>query len=586
ELLEQINRLRTDPGGELDRIFSDKKTLQAWNDLINLAISGPSYPQYYQDQFLNEWKKLANEAVAPLAFDASLNGAALSHTQKMVSAEILTHQTSTEPSLENRVLNAGFIPGLLTDDGKPVVAENICGNVEANGSYSEASYILAAFAVDWGNADAVHRASLMNASFTEVGISMLDTRKSIGTTVATVDLGCSNLGACTDGAWLLGVIYNDLDSDSFYDVGEGMGNVPITIQRLNSSGSGVSSVQINSMQAGGYQIFLANGSYQVTVSGGANNEFGSGVTKTVVIRGGVNAKLDFLTGDYGTKAPVLDLNGDAAGIDAQAIFAEGADSAVSVVSSDLTITDEDSDKLYGAKIFLENRPDGLNEMLDVLIEYSGFRVSYNQQGRFITINGQGTITEYTDILKSLTYFNESDVCDLTDRTILVSVYDGVYWSQEARITLSVEPTVFPTLTVQDTAVYEGDVGTGVASFVATLDAPARQDVTFKYRATNGGTAFEELDYIIGLAEPVTIRQGETEAVFEVYIVGNYQQENLSDTETQHYPYELPYKDFQLEIYCVENAVLGNVNGTVTGTIYEDDVPIALGTVTEWTQSDT
>ena len=152
-------------------------------------------------------------------------------------------------------------------------------------------------------------------------------------------------------AHTFGVVLDDLDNDRFYDVGEGLGNISILIERINGTGT-PESVTISSWSSGGYQIFLVNGSYRVTVSG---DGFNTSVTKSVTISDGTNAKLDFFTSDAGAAIPVIDLNGEAEGRDWSVVYVEGSAESLEVfASSKLTVTDEDSAYLYGAKITLSN----------------------------------------------------------------------------------------------------------------------------------------------------------------------------------------------------------------------------------------
>ena len=195
------------------------------------------------------------------------------------------------------------------------------GSFAANGSFSVASFIFEAFAVDWGVPTHSHRDALLNSAFTEVGLSISSTSKAVGPYVATNDFGTSVLGARTDGAYLLGAVFDDSDRDFFYDAGEGLGGATLTIERLDGSET-PQKVEITSATAGGYQLFLLNGTYRVTVSG---EGFASPVSKTVSINDGINAKLDFRTADASAAPPVVDLNGEETeGTGGSAVFVEGA----------------------------------------------------------------------------------------------------------------------------------------------------------------------------------------------------------------------------------------------------------------------
>ncbi len=580
ELYERINRFRADPAGELDRIFSSitDDALTARNSLVNDALAFYQYPRNSIETFLKEWAAL--EAAPPLAINAALDVAAATHNRAMISSGDVSHQTSGEKSLSARVVAAGFESGLTNEDGSLALGENVGGSFAASGSFSVASFIFEAFAVDWGVPEHSHRDAFMNAAFTEIGVSISTTRKAeIGPNVATTDLGTSVLGARTDGAYLLGSVFDDLDRDLFYDAGEGIGGATLKIERLDGSET-PPSVEITSATAGGYQIFLANGTYRVTVEG---EGFASPVTKTVSINDGVNAKLDFRTSDAGAAPPVVDLNGDdAEGTGFSAVFVEGSvDSAEVLATSKLTISDADSAFLYGATIQFANRPDGVEESLDASVAGTNLRASFDEQGGLITLSGVGTLQEYEDAIASLTYFNAKDLCELTDRVVTISVFDGVYWSEAAELTISVKPTNLPNMTVQEAFVYEGDEGSTVATFVVELDAPARLDVAFNYRVALGGTATEGETFVVPIGDPKAIAQGETTATIVFYVLGNYDALKPEGLAAVEGGYENPATDFFLEIVDLENAYLTNENALVKGTIYDDDSPIILGTVDEY-----
>ncbi|MGI6401260.1 MAG: carboxypeptidase regulatory-like domain-containing protein [Thermoguttaceae bacterium] len=577
ELLEQINRLRTDPQGELDRIFRyyDNETLIARNSLVNDAIKLNSYPKDSIESFLDMWSDIS--ATSPLAFNPSLVAAATSHSSYMKARNDISHRCIGEDPLATRVAKAGFESGLSNGDSV-AISENIGGSFRVNGSHSVASYMLAAFAIDWGVPTHEHLDAMINGAYSEVGISIMQTTRSIGPYIVTCDFGTSVEGARTDGAYLLGVIYDDADADHFYDVGEGLGNVTIEIARQDDPDA--QTVTLNSWDSGGYQVFLLNGSYNVTVSG---DGFATPLTKSVTISDGTNAKLDFRMDEAGAVPPIVDLNGDEEGIDLSVVIPEGAEEPTSVLDpSALTIIDPDSTYLYGAKIYFDARPDGANESLELSVSGTNLTASFSEQMGCITISGTGTIAEYETAISSLKYFNSNGSCDLmSERTVLISVYDGVFWSEEATLSISIEPTNLPNMTVHEMTAYEGDEGAKTATFVVELDSPARLDVTFNFEIQSGGTAVEGYNFVMSKGDPITIAAGETTAIVECYIIGNYEALKPEGLKAVDGGFENPSTYFEIKIVDVENAVLTNEDGLVKGTIYDDDSPIILGTTNEY-----
>lgn len=571
ELLEQTNRFRTDPQGEVERIFSvaTNEELIARNSLVNMAISLTSYPRDSIGAFLEEMRSIT--PTPPLAFNSSLASAAAAHTSYMKMRNDISHQCVGEDPLDKRLLKAGFQHGI--DGSGGLYGENIGGSFFEQNGFSVASYMQAAFVVDWGIPAHTHRDTIVNPVYTEIGISVQSTPKSVGPYLVTCDFGRSVEGVRTDGAYLLGVVLDDLDNDRFYDVGEGLGNISILIERINGTGT-PESVTISSWSSGGYQIFLVNGSYRVTVSG---DGFNTSVTKSVTISDGTNAKLDFFTSDAGAAIPVIDLNGEAEGRDWSVVYVEGSAEPLEVfASSKLTVTDEDSAYLYGAKITLSERPDGVKESLDLSVGSSSITASFDEQSGRITLEGAGTIEEYENVIASLTYFNESELCTLTNHTIVLSVYDGNNWSEEAVLTVSIQPTNLPNMTVHELVVYEGDEGTKAVNFLVELDAPARLDVSFNFNVALGGTAVEGEEFVISKGDPIVIASGESSATIDCYIVGNYNPLKPEGLKRIEEGYENPSTNFFLEIVELENAYLTNENSLAKATIYDDDSPIILG----------
>ncbi len=572
ELLEQINRFRTDPQGEIDRIFSvaTSDSLVARNKLVNSAISLTDYPSGSIDTFLEEMRSIS--VSSPLAFNAALEKAAFSHSSSMKNRNDVSHLCSGEEPLAKRVAKAGFVNG-SNDNGIISLSENIGGSFVESEGWSVASYIEAAFVVDWGVSSHTHRDSMVNAAYSEIGISIQQTGKSIGPYIVTCDFGTSVEGASVDGAYLLGVIYDDIDSDRFYDVGEGLSNVSVTIECLTGDNTG-ETVTVSSWTSGGYQLFLKNGSYKVTVEG---NGMVNPITKTVSISNGINTKLDFLASEAGTIPPTLDLDVESEGNDVSVIFVEGSQEPYKVfTANNIKIVDPDSVTLTEAKISFEVRPDGEREMLDVMVADTDLKATFDAQTGEISITGTASVKDYEKVLSSLSYFNESELCDLTSRTVNISVYDGSNWSSEAVLTIEVQPTVLPNMTVQEMTAYEGDTGSKLVRFVVELDSPARLDVSFNFEVALGGTAIEGENFVVSVGDPITIAAGEKFGQIDCYVIGNYtpiKPEGLALVDGQ---YENPELNFFLSIVDVENAYLTNEDSLVKGTIFDDDSPIVLG----------
>ncbi|WP_146592020.1 CAP domain-containing protein [Puniceibacterium confluentis] len=270
--LELINRARLDPQGEFDLLIADATSQTGVSDSITNALR---YFGVDLDVFASQLAGL--EAVAPLAWNASLAQAAETHSELMILNDVQSHQVAGEASLLTRTRAAGY-------DNLSYVAEN----VYAYGR--DPDHIHGGFYIDWGNTatgiqePAGHRNTILNSALQEVGLAVL--REDLSTTAIGPYVVTQNFGARSDyAAQLLGVVYDDLDANRFYGLGEGLGGVTVTAVSV----SGASFVT-TSWDSGGYQMELAPGSYTVTYSGGG---LGLPVTETVVM-GSENLKRDAL----------------------------------------------------------------------------------------------------------------------------------------------------------------------------------------------------------------------------------------------------------------------------------------------------
>ncbi len=283
ELLEQVNRMRLNPGAELSVLVDSTNPIHSADPAINSAL------QFFHvngTALLNQWKQL--KPAQPLAWNANIMAAALGHSQKMIQQDMQEHQLPGEPDVGVRLTNAGYNWNTL--------AESIF-------AYGETPFQAhAALAIDWGfTATGIqdppgHRQNLMNPAYRETGISIIEennAKTGVGPLVITQDFGNrANIG----NPYLLGVVYVDRDKDGRYDNQEGMGNVNITID-------GVNDFKTVSMSAGGYQIQVPAGAYTITFSGGG---IPTPIVKTVTV-GGQNVKIDakLTPSDGPNHAPVL-----------------------------------------------------------------------------------------------------------------------------------------------------------------------------------------------------------------------------------------------------------------------------------------
>ncbi|WP_338441852.1 hypothetical protein VZG28_01300 [Synechococcus elongatus IITB4] len=113
---------------------------------------------------------------------------------------------------------------------------------------------------------------------------------------------------------------------------------------------------------------------------------------------------------FGNAAPVLDLDGDATpSLDFGAVF---TGTPISVVGSDLTITDRSSLTLDAATVTLVNRPDGTAESLSAITTGTSITATYDSSTGVLLLSGPASVAEYEQVLRTVTYTNTSSAADL------------------------------------------------------------------------------------------------------------------------------------------------------------------------------
>lgn len=277
--LEYVNLLRTDPGGEYDRLVGQQSNIASAINFFGVDLAA------LQAQLA------ALTAVAPLAWNNSLSTSAETHSQLMITEDRQAHNFPGELGLRDRIEAAGYT-------NWTTIGENIYAFSD------DALHGHAGFVIDWGTDDvdrnpdgslkpnwqtlgdgiqdpAGHRDSLMNGLRTEIGIGVI--RETNGATSVGEYVTTQHLGNRSDyQAQFLGVVIRDADSDGFYDIGEGLGGVTVTLQ------SGGTTLSTTTWASGGWQIEAGPGTYQITFSGGG---LGADVVTTATI-GNENVKID------------------------------------------------------------------------------------------------------------------------------------------------------------------------------------------------------------------------------------------------------------------------------------------------------
>ena len=237
--LEYVNRARLDPPAEALR-------LQSTSDPDLLA----NYNFHGVDLELMAQQVSALSPAQPLAFNAQLIAAARSHSADMLEHAFQAHEGTDGSTFATRATAHGY--------DWSTIAENV---------FSAAHSIEhghAGFEVDWGGSGdpaeggmqtpAGHRLNIHGPEFVEVGIGVVNgTNADVGPQLVTQDFG-ARAGLTR---FVTGVVFYDLNTNEFYDLGEGVGGVTVL-----ANGSSFYAVTGNS---GGYTLPVpGDGAYGVT----------------------------------------------------------------------------------------------------------------------------------------------------------------------------------------------------------------------------------------------------------------------------------------------------------------------------------
>ncbi|HLF92632.1 MAG TPA: CAP domain-containing protein [Planctomycetota bacterium] len=234
-VLEMINRARANPSAEETRLKALYGLPMAWTISEGLPGSAP-----------------AVIAKPPLAFNAVLQGIARTHSKDMYDRSFFAHSNPDGKDPFDRMTDAGYP---WTNAG-----ENIA--VGSPLSFYPADALEDNLMIDAGVAGRGHRRNLLDiyvtGPFREIGLGYW--AQSPDNAQGWQAFLTQDFGTTSAGPFLLGVVYYDRNSNSFYDPGEGLGGVVIT-----HTASGTFAITSSS---GGYALPVpTSGSTTVTATG-------------------------------------------------------------------------------------------------------------------------------------------------------------------------------------------------------------------------------------------------------------------------------------------------------------------------------
>ncbi|MGQ4647940.1 CAP domain-containing protein [Lyngbya aestuarii] len=258
-MLELINRSREEPNAEANR----------YNISLNQGLSPNT---------------ISSNAKQPLAFNFKLIDAARSHSQWMLDNDTFSHTGAGGSDAGERIADAGY-----QFTGSWAWGENIAWR-GTTGTPNLTNFV--AMQHEDLFLSPSHRTNTMAEEFRQIGIGILSGDFLGYNAVMTTQ----NFAKSGNSVFLTGVAFDDnILDDDFYTVGEGLGGISIKAVRQSDN----KEFTTKTWNAGGYQIALDKGTYDVTFSGDWDKD-GQNDTKThQVTIGSKNIKLDLVADDSG-----------------------------------------------------------------------------------------------------------------------------------------------------------------------------------------------------------------------------------------------------------------------------------------------
>lgn len=242
--LELINRARLDPAGEAARMGIP----------LNQGLPSGSFGP------------ISTTPKQVLAFNTALDTSATRHTNWMVDSGNFSHYGPNGISPFDRMRDAGY----NLNSGGWSAGENLA---MASGSGMSATQATMALHHRTLFNSAMHRANMFADSYREVGIAESSNgRQSVET---------QNFASRSEHRFVTGVAYTDRNDNNFYDIGEGVGSLKMSLAGTSAA--------MSTDSPGGYAL-------RSTLTGNVTVQVGT-TTKVQMSLAGGNVKLDVVDGN-------------------------------------------------------------------------------------------------------------------------------------------------------------------------------------------------------------------------------------------------------------------------------------------------
>ncbi len=238
-MLELVNRTRLDPDGEVARFNA---TIDTYNDVY-------SSPRSLMISVTDGGANVTSVPLQPLAFNSLLFKSSKAHTNWMLDADMFSHiedGTGLGVLLENRLDAVDYN---YSTAGENIARSSIGASIPQHVLWAHEGLF---YSVG-------HRNNILNGDYREIGLGIAQ-----GDFKGTDNIAVTqNFGTSGSSVFLTGVAFDDLSTDdNFYTIGEGLRGISIEAVRQGDH----KSFTTTTMDAGGYQIALDAGTYDIRFS--------------------------------------------------------------------------------------------------------------------------------------------------------------------------------------------------------------------------------------------------------------------------------------------------------------------------------
>ena len=255
-MLELINRARSNPNAEAVRY-----------GLADLNQGLPS-------------GTITSDSKQPLVFNLLLIDSARKHSQWISDNNTFSHTGAGGSDPGQRMSAAGYNFTGFWDWGENIAWQGTTGTPNVGQFIADEHRSL--FLSNG------HRKNILKDNFREIGIGAIEDTFTTPNRTYNAVITTQKFAHSGSSIFLTGVAFDDLViDDSFYNIGEGLSGIEVTATRQSNN----QTFTTHTMAAGGYQLALIPGTYDVTFS---QNEAQIGSTYSIIIDD-QNVKLDLDT---------------------------------------------------------------------------------------------------------------------------------------------------------------------------------------------------------------------------------------------------------------------------------------------------